>query len=358
MLASKVDAPPHPTFANSGELWGELVQPYQGFIDAVSKSLLDQVDTFEPEIAEHAAYAISNPGKRLRPLLVGLAGGADRGFNDDLVKVAVIIEMVHLATLVHDDILDAAEMRRNRPTLASKLGNDITVLLGDCLFAHALRLAAAFPSTEVCDAVATATKRVCSGEILQTLNRSGSATRERYYRIIEMKTAELFGLSCALGGRFGRDLQSNVSELRHYGLALGTAYQIYDDCLDLFGSEATVGKSLGTDLVKKKRTLPILILLEKSNEPEKNEINSKLNAWDRCHIDWLMTQLKRQQVLRDSREVVSTFLRDSRASLAAIERSQSVAALYNLSEFLELKVAEMAERMTPEQATDKCQQPL
>ena len=356
MLASKVDIPPQPSedlhsIAPSA-VWDQLVEPYQPFLNEVGDALLRQVNTFEPEIAEHATYVISNPGKRLRPLLVGLAGGADQGFSESLVDVAVIIEMVHLATLVHDDILDAAEIRRSRPTLASRLGNDVTVLLGDCLFAHALRLAASFPTTKVCEAVAQATKRVCSGEILQTLNQTKKPSRPEYLRVIEMKTAELFGLSCELGARYGTPLSDFSETVREYGLALGTAYQIYDDCLDIFGTEEATGKSLGTDLVKEKHTLPILILLEESDEAEKNQIISKLNQWDRCHINWLMTLMNRQQVLEKSRDVVHTILGQSRSCLDAMERSQSVAALYKLSEFLELKVDEMALRMNPNTDSD------
>lgn len=349
MLAFKVDASPKPLTRrppNSPRaLWNALLHPYQSFVERVDAALMQQVDTFEPEIAEHARYVISNPGKRLRPLLVGLTGGAEKGFGQSLVNVATIIEMVHLATLVHDDVLDAAQMRRNRPTLASRIGNDTSVLLGDCLFAHALGLAAAFPSTEVCRSVASATKRVCSGEILQTLNHNTQSSRAQYYRMIEMKTAELFGLSCALGAHYGNGkIRSN--KLRNYGLALGTAYQIYDDCLDIFGSEAMSGKSLGTDLIKKKQTLPILILLEKSGETEKREIVSKLDPWDRCHIHWLMKLLKQHQVLADSHRVVGSFLGKARSCLAAMERSHSIDALYKLSDFLELKVEEMAAEWT------------
>ena len=356
MLASKVDIPPQPSEDRESiapnKAWDQLVSPYQEFLDAVSRELLVQVETFEPEIAEHATYVISNPGKRLRPLLVGLAGGAHLGFEKPLIDVAVVIEMVHLATLVHDDILDAAEIRRNRPTLATKLGSDVTVLLGDCLFAHALRLAASFPTTKVCHAVAEATKRVCSGEILQTLNQTKNPSRPAYLRIIEMKTAELFGLACKLGALYGTPHNDHSEELRKYGLALGTAYQIYDDCLDIFGTEEVSGKSLGTDLVKEKHTLPILILLEESSETEKNQIISKLNQWDRCHTNWLMTLLTRQQVLQKSRDVVCTILSDAQACLDAMERSQSVAALYKLSDFLELKVDEMALTLAPRKKPD------
>ena len=334
----------------SAEIWRQLSAPCQQFLDDVGTNLQQQVETFEPEILEHARYAISNPGKRLRPLLVGLAGGAEHGYSRSLVRIGAIIEMIHLATLVHDDVLDAAAIRRSRPTLAAGLGNDVTVLLGDCLFAHALRLAASFSTTLVCQSVAQSTKRVCSGEILQTLNRALS--RNEYLRIIEMKTAELFGLSCDLGARFGAASAEFAKPLRDFGLALGTAYQIYDDCLDIFSSEKVAGKSTGTDVIQGKHTLPILILLEEAAEKEKNGILSQLNRWDPCSTQWLMTLMNRHRILEKCAGVVRLILDRSRSRLAAMEGFPSIAALYNLSDFLELKVGEISPKIPQREYSD------
>ena len=336
----------------SAEIWRQLANPCRQFLDDVGANLQQQVETFEPEILEHARYAISNPGKRLRPLLVGLAGGAEHGYSRSLVKIGAIIEMIHLATLVHDDVLDAAAVRRNRPTLAAGLGNDVTVLLGDCLFAHALRLSSSFSTTLVCQSVAQSTKRVCSGEILQTLNRVPTLSRNEYLRVIEMKTAELFGLSCDLGARFGTASAEFAEPLRDFGLALGTAYQIYDDCLDIFSSEKVAGKSIGTDLIQGKHTLPILILLEEAAENEKNGILSQLNQWDPCYTHWLMTLMNRYRILEKCAEVVRAILNGSRSRLDAMKRFPSIAALYNLSDFLELKVGEISLKIPQREYSD------
>ncbi len=336
----------------SAEIWRQLANSCQRFLNDVGANLQQQIETFEPEILEPARYAISNPGKRLRPLLVGLAGGAEQGYRRSLVKIGTIIEMIHLATLVHDDVLDAAAVRRNRPTLAAGLGNDVTVLLGDCLFAHALRLASSFSTTLVCQSVAQSTKRVCSGEILQTLNCVPTLSRNEYLRVIEMKTAELFGLSCDLGARFGTASAEFAKPLRDFGLALGTAYQIYDDCLDIFSSEKVAGKSTGTDLIQGKHTLPILILLEEVAESEKNGILSQLNQWDPCYTHWLMTLMNRHRILEKCAEVVRAILNGSRCRLDAMERFPSIAALYNLSDFLELKVGEISLKIPQKEYSD------
>src|ERR1041384_7513046 len=179
--------------------WKDLVEPVEPFLDAVSQRLAKQVNEFDPAIAPYAEYALTGNGKHLRPTLVALSANSLGKINDAHVTVAVIIEMVHLATLVHDDIMDEAEIRRGQLTLAANWGNEIAVLFGDCLFAQALKLAASFPTPEICRAVAMATNTVCSGEILQNRNRANfNLTKQEYFRIMEMKTAELFALSCDL----------------------------------------------------------------------------------------------------------------------------------------------------------------
>src|ERR1041384_2883461 len=202
MLAadSKAVSPlPDALRTESSPSWKQIIDPVEPFLEAVNEGLAQQVDAFDADVAQYADYALNGQGKHLRPALVALTAKALGQVQDAHVTVAVIIEMVHLATLVHDDVMDEAEIRRGRLTLASNWGNDIAVLFGDCLFAHALRLAASFPTPEICRAVAMATNTVCSGEILQNRNRANfNLTKQEYFRIMEMKTAELFALSCDL----------------------------------------------------------------------------------------------------------------------------------------------------------------
>ena len=200
MLAveSKVAAGTAPRLEPAG-YWKHIVEPVEPFLEAVARRLAKQVNEFDPALAQYAEYALNGNGKHLRPTLVALAANSLGQTNDSHVTVAVIIEMVHLATLVHDDVMDEAEIRRGQLTLAANWGNEIAVLFGDCLFAQALKLAASFPTPEVCRAVATATNTVCSGEILQTQHRRNfELSRRDYFRVLEMKTAELFALSCDL----------------------------------------------------------------------------------------------------------------------------------------------------------------
>jgi octaprenyl-diphosphate synthase len=177
-----------------------LTAPLAPLMSKLDAFLESEVECFEPEVRDMVRYTFSHSGKRLRPILVFFSGWGGSGNEDDLVKAAAIVEMVHLATLVHDDILDGATLRHKAPTLVAKYGAHASVLLGDALFSEALRLAAQYPTTEVCRAVALATRRVCEGEITQTFRRGDDRiSLELYYRMIELKTAELFRAACGLG---------------------------------------------------------------------------------------------------------------------------------------------------------------
>lgn len=245
-----------------------LLKSHMGALDLF---LRQQLTEFEPEIRDMADYCIDTSGKRIRPALVFLSGWKDGGApSPELVRVAAVVELVHLATLVHDDIMDEAELRRNRRTTAREYGPTPAVLLGDALFAHALNLATQYPTTEVCREVSISMRRVCAGEIVQTLRRgSTNVNRADYQRIIDLKTAELFRVSCHLGARLGGFPDAYVEAVATFGRHLGIAYQIYDDLADYFGQETKIGKTLGTDLTSGKITLPLLSLLERLPENDR-----------------------------------------------------------------------------------------
>lgn len=316
-------------------LWKEVVEPVQPFLDQVAVKLTEQIQAFDPEIAQYAQYALTNQGKQLRPLLVAHSACAAGKLNDSLVTLAAIIEMVHLATLVHDDVMDEAEIRRRRPTLAANWGNQISVLVGDCLFAHALKLAASFPTPEVCRAVAAATNTVCSGEILQTQQRRNlEFTRAEYFKVLEMKTAELFALSCELGAGLSGAAQTHRAALRRYGLCLGTAYQIYDDCVDLFGCEAAVGKSLGTDLANGKLTLPVLLTLENASLSDQTQLGELLQNWEPVYLPRLLEILDRYDAQAEALAVIQEYLDSARRALGPLAETHSRTALIYLTDYL------------------------
>jgi octaprenyl-diphosphate synthase len=314
----------------------ERVDP---FLHAVAQRLAAQVKEFDPNIVTYAQYALTAQGKQLRPMLVALSADACGRREDAHVTLATIIEMIHLATLVHDDVMDESEVRRNRPTLAARWGNEISVLLGDCLFAQAIKLAAGFPTPDVCRAVAAATNTVCSGEILQTQRRRNfEVSLAEYFKMLAMKTAELFALSCELGASLSQARPADEAALRQFGLDLGTAYQLYDDCVDLFGQEKVVGKSLGTDLAKGKLTLPMFILLESGTAGEREEVRGCVCDWKVEYWPRIQELLGKCRALDQSRIVIDRYLAAARRTLGGLPPSEGRDGLAGLTRFLEQQI--------------------
>ena len=327
--------PDAPITQGTTDQWPEIVLSVSPFLDGVQQELAGQVGAFDAEIAPYAEYALANQGKQLRATLTGLAANCVGGWNDSVIKAAVIIEMVHLATLLHDDIMDGTEIRRNRPTLARNWDNTTAVLVGDCLFANALRLAAEFPTTDVCRAVSTATRTVCSGEIIQSHRRGNlQLSQKEYLDTLRMKTGELFAIACELGGSLAGGDPRETRALRAYGMALGTAYQVYDDCLDLFGSEAEAGKSLGTDIASGKATLPVILLCEQADPDIAAQLGRMIDKWDAGQLNILRGWLSEFNTLEQSQSRLEALLAIARDALGELRESDHRDELEELTLFL------------------------
>ena len=321
--------------ADPNHSWNQIMERVNPFLQAVDLRLVQQANDFDPKIVPYAKAALNGGGKHLRPTLVALAGGATGKVGDAHITAAVIIEMVHLATLVHDDVMDEAEIRRGQLTIAANWGNEIAVLFGDCLFAQAVKMAASFPTPEICRAVATATNTVCTGEILQTQHRRKfELSRRDYFRVIEMKTAELFTLSCDLAAFLCDAKAEQRAALRQFGAAFGTAYQVYDDCVDLFGSETAAGKSLGTDLAKGKLTWPVLLAWERADTGDRARLEHLIEHWRPENLAAVNALMERYETLQPSLEVIAKYLELARRALKTLPDSGGRAGLFGLADFL------------------------
>lgn len=251
-----------PTITVVSFICEQVIELIYTHLRSVDGKILQQSRAFEPTVGDYISYITSKSGKRLRPILVLLSGGSAGKITSEHIDLAVILELIHIATLVHDDIMDGADFRHEQATANTKWGNSLSVLLGDCLFSHALRLATSFSSQEISRKIADASTEVCSGEILQTQHRFDlKLSISDYHRIIQMKTAALFSLACELGSLVSGASTKTIVALRRFGRQFGIAYQIYDDCLDFVGNEIKIGKTLGTDLKRGKFTLPVLLML-------------------------------------------------------------------------------------------------
>jgi octaprenyl-diphosphate synthase len=306
---------------------------------SVEERIRAQARTFDPAVEGYVAYACESHGKRLRPALALLAGGATGHIGSSHLDLAVVVELIHAATLIHDDIMDGAEIRRNQPTANAKWGNAITVLLGDCLFAHALKLSTSFSNGEISRRIAAAASDVCSGEIIQTQRRFDlKLSIADYYRIIEMKTAALFSVATELGAFINEAAPEVISALKLFGLKLGTAYQIYDDCLDLSGDEESAGKTLGSDLRKGKLTLPLLHVLQKADESQRQRLSASLLSGEADEVNSLAELVLSKGGLTSAAGVAKKLLREARGQLEALPSNKYSEGLMQICAALESMV--------------------
>ncbi|MGC4070996.1 MAG: polyprenyl synthetase family protein [Nibricoccus sp.] len=318
-----------------------LLQPHMARLDAYIRS---QLDGFEPEIRAMADYCIDTSGKRIRPALVFLSGArAGTVPSDDLIRVAAVVELVHLATLVHDDIMDEADLRRNRRTASREYGAEAAVLLGDALFSHALNLATQFPTTEVCAAVSESTRKVCAGEIIQTLRRgSTNISHADYRRGDRSENRRAFPGLVLSGSRLAGYPQDFVDAATRFGRHLGIAYQIYDDLADFFGDEKRIGKTLGTDLASGKITLPLLDLMEQLPEDDRAQLVEEILKRRPPQLALRIAQMNRFGVFARVAEAIHAELRLGEDALAPHAGLEPVALLLRLGQVLRAQVTALS----------------
>jgi octaprenyl-diphosphate synthase len=253
--------------------WKPLYGPIAGDLDRCEELLRRELSSDDPFVDQLIKHAFRLGGKRLRPALLLLAAKAVGGVKNEHITLAAVVEMIHTATLVHDDVLDEAKLRRHRETVNARNDNEASVLVGDFLFTHAFALASSLGTTYACRTIGRATNIVCAGELRQIHSRGNFALGEaEYLDIIEAKTAELCACCCRLGAHYaGADAEVEES-LDRFGRNLGIAFQIVDDLLDVVGDEDLAGKSLGSDLEKQKLTLPVIRLLAEADEAARSEM--------------------------------------------------------------------------------------
>ncbi|CAN5541473.1 polyprenyl synthetase family protein [soil metagenome] len=312
-----------------------VLEPVQKQLDEVDRRIAAQTAEFDPAIEGYVAYAIGSGGKRLRPLVALLSGGATGPLVSGHIDLAVIVELIHLATLVHDDIMDDAERRRSQPTVNARWGNSLSVLLGDVLFAHALNLSTDFDDTNISRTIARTAAEVCSGEMIQTQRRFDlQLSRADYFRIIEMKTGSLFACAAELGAVISGAGDEDVARLKSFGAKIGTAYQIYDDCLDIAGTEAETGKTLGTDLRKGKLTLPVLTLLESASAFDRERCCALVLEGNLAEVTALLQNTPTVGALDKSIETGAELIREAQAEIASCASNRYLDSLFDLGEAL------------------------
>lgn len=271
-------------------------------------------------------------GKRLRPALLLLTAKACGRTDAAHHILGAVVEMIHTATLVHDDVLDEASVRRHKQTVNVVWGNQNSILLGDYLFTHAFHLASTVDA-RACRIIGAATNRVCEGELQQGTERGNlDLTEEEYLDIVDGKTAELTACCCRLGAMYSEAKPEIVEKLTRYGRWLGIAFQIADDLLDLVGEERATGKSLGTDVEQQKLTLPLIRLLAKASPDKASHLRQILSSPGNHKREALQPFLQENGTLQYAGRRAEEFAARARAELQCLPASDCRAILEQLSE--------------------------
>lgn len=307
---------------------------YEEKLRLVESSIRELFRNKIPFIPLIGNYIISSGGKRMRPLfhlisadLAGYGGNAH-------IEIAGIIESIHTASLLHDDVVDMAELRRGQSTANSIWGNQIVVLVGDFLYSNALKTAVMQKNQRIMEILSGATTRMTEGELLQ-LNRIGNPdiTEEEYLEIISAKTGALISAACRLGAVLGELPEDQENALANFGMKTGIVFQMADDILDYMADENALGKNLCKDLEEGKITLPLLHLLTAAEEDEQSEIKQIIRNFSEEGLSRIMSLLKKHRSIELSLEKAQALVGEARADLAGFPDSQAKEALLAISEY-------------------------
>ena len=262
--------------------------------EQVNQLIVDQLHSNVPMVENVGHYIVDAGGKRLRPLLVLLSAAALGGCNEQHIKFAAVVEFIHTATLLHDDVVDISSLRRGRPTANAEFGNAPSVLVGDFLYTRAFQLMVELQDMEILRHMADTTNTIAEGEVLQ-LTRAGDAgtTQEQYLDIITRKTAILFAAGCFGAATLSGAGEDTSENLQAFGLNLGIAFQMIDDVLDYEGDPATMGKNVGDDLTEGKPTLPLIHVLREGTGQEQALVKRAISEKTAEDIDAVVAAVKR-----------------------------------------------------------------
>lgn len=273
-------------------------------------------------------------GKMLRPVLVLLSGQATGELTKAHNTVAAVVEMVHMATLVHDDVLDEADLRRRGMTINRLKGNEAAVMLGDYLISHSYHLCSSLNHQHAARVIAKTTNQLCEGELLQLHNRGNlDLDEEAYLTIISRKTASLIAASCYLGAHMAGANETAAKRLEKFGLSLGIAFQIQDDVLDLIGDTRRVGKTLGIDVEKRKLTLPLIHFLKNAPAEHRSLCRSLLAADEPTASDRVKNLLAPSESIRYARDRAARLVDRAKQGLADLPDSEAKTALLAMADF-------------------------
>ncbi|MCB9899344.1 MAG: polyprenyl synthetase family protein [Planctomycetes bacterium] len=319
-------------------LTSNFMEPIQAGMAATDRILREQLFVDQSDAVVKLMEHIGQySGKRLRPALVHLSGGlVGTRDSEELASIGAMLEALHMATLLHDDVLDGADVRRKVPTLNALYGNEVPILLGDIIYARTFDHSLKLPTLVAANEISRMTQDVCRGEIDQSFFKfEGRPDEDRYLRVIRGKTGAMFRTACYLGVHYGGGTETEAETMATFGLDAGAAFQIIDDCLDVVGDERVAGKSLGTDLETGKVTLPIIRLARDLDERGLERLRHLLvDPVDGSRRDLLRSEFDLDAAVRECHEQADRFLHRCLDLLEAFEPGPERQSLADMCTFV------------------------
>jgi octaprenyl-diphosphate synthase len=311
-----------------------ILAPIAADMQRVDALIRERLGSDVPLVRQVAEYIVAGGGKRLRPALLLLSAGACGCRGEARLELAAVVEFIHTATLLHDDVVDTSQLRRGRKTANAAFGNAASVLVGDFLYSRAFQMMVSVNSMRVMQVLADATNTIAEGEVLQLMNcHDPDVTEEAYLEVIRRKTAKLFEASARLGAVLGGAPQALEAGLAEYGMRLGTAFQVIDDVLDYSGEAAEIGKSLGDDLAEGKPTLPLIRAMASGSEPQRAAVRRAIAEGGRDDFAPVLEAVNATGALDYAREAARREAEAAKRALAPLAASAHRDSLLELASF-------------------------
>jgi octaprenyl-diphosphate synthase len=303
-------------------------------MNAVDTVIRQQLHSEVPLVNQIAEYIISAGGKRIRPVLVLLMANAHGFRGTHHHQLAAVVEFIHTATLLHDDVVDESSLRRGRATANALFGNAASVLVGDFLYSRAFQMMVSVGNMRVMQILADATNVIAEGEVLQLLNmHDPDVTEARYLQVIRSKTAKLFEAATQLGALLAGASEAEIDAAAEYGRSLGTAFQLIDDVLDYSGNSADIGKNVGDDLREGKATLPLIYVMEHGTPEQRELVRACIENGDEQHFDAVLAAITTSGALDYTKQEAEKAAASAKASISALPNSKFKESLLQLCAF-------------------------
>lgn len=309
--------------------------PVKDDLESTDNFIITQLKSHIPLIQHMLQYILSSGGKRIRPLILLLSTRALKAGGTKHIDLAAVIELIHTATLLHDDVVDSSTVRRGHKTANTIWGNEASVLVGDFLYSRAFQIVVDLKHDAILNIFASAVHYIAEGEILQLMNcNNPDTTEEFYFEIIQRKTAKLFEVAAELGAILCTTSQKEVAALRHYGLNLGIAYQLIDDALDYSQTLEQTGKNVGQDLAEGKTTLPFISALQKSKAHEGEILRKAITDGGFENLETIIGIIESTGAIKYTANAAKHHAQQAKSALSSIPSSPYRKALDELSDFV------------------------